>query len=665
MSDFGAERLAQWVAEHRVGGVCGEPSAPWDGAPPDNRQQAYLTAALRNEAARVATSVSGERNNNLFTAARRCGQLIAGAGLDEQVVIDALEAAAEECGLTGEEGISATEATLRSGLDAGMANPRAVPPREGDNVVQMFSEASRDGEAEDTGAGGEQADLFDSDPIPLTASHPIPPFPTGALPAAIKDMVDAIAVFTQTDPAMAGTSALSVLSACNGGRARITLRPGWDEPLNAYYATIAHSGERKSAVQKDMTKPLYEAERNLAEASREARWNAEETKKIAEQAAEKQRRKAASAANTPQAAEERATALNLAAAAEDIQVPPAPRLVADDITPEALGSLLAEQGGRMAIISAEGGVLDIIAGRYNNNVPNMDVWLKGHSGDPVKVDRKGRPPEFVESPAVTLGLMIQPAVLDALAARQDFRGRGLLARVLYAYPVSSVGCRDSEPPKLDKEVVKRYAQLVAKLAEGMADWTDPARLSVTPEAERAVIELLKELEPALGSEGELAHLADWGSKYVGAVGRIAGNLHLAAGGPEEALEKRIRTPVEDTTIQAAARIGEYFKACAIRAFAEMGADPVTSDAIYLLGRIERLFADSSDEVSERDLFAASSRSRFKTMARLRQAIDRLIEHRYLAKVSAGKQSDPSGGRPASPKYMVHPLAAETAKPTKG
>jgi hypothetical protein len=414
-----------------------------------------------------------------------------------------------------------------------------------------------------------------------------------------------------------------------------------------------------------MTKPLYEAERNLAEASREARWNAEETKKIAEQAAEKQRRKAASAANTPQAAEERASALNLAAAAEDIQVPPAPRLIAADITPEALATLLSEQGGRMAIISAEGGVLDIIAGRYNNNIPNMDIWLQGHAGDPVKVDRKGRPPEYVESPAVTLGLMIQPAVLDALAARQEFRGRGLLARVLYAYPVSRVGCRDAEPPKLDKEVVKRYAELVGKLAEGMADWTDPAPLSVTPEAERAVIELLRELEPTLGSEGELGHLADWGNKYVGAVGRIAGNLHLATCGPGEALEKRIRTPVEKATVLAAARIGEYFKACAIRAFAEMGADSVTSDALYLLGRIERLCADGTDEVSERDLFAASSRSRFKTMARLRQAVERLIEHRYLAKIPVSKETDPSGGRPASPKYKVHPLAAETAKPTKG
>ena len=79
-------------------------------------------------------------------------------------------------------------------------------------------------------------------------------------------------------------------------------------------------------------------------------------------------------------------------------MPNVPRLVADDVTPEAAGTLLAEQNGRLGILSAEGGILGIIAGRYNNNIPNMDIWLKGHSGDPIRIDRKGRPPEYIPNP---------------------------------------------------------------------------------------------------------------------------------------------------------------------------------------------------------------------------------------------------------------------------
>jgi replicative DNA helicase len=38
-----------------------------------------------------------------------------------------------------------------------------------------------------------------------------------------------------------------------------------------------------------------------------------------------------------------------------------------------------------------------MAGRYNQQVgPNLGVYLKGHAGDLLRVDRRGRPPEYVE-----------------------------------------------------------------------------------------------------------------------------------------------------------------------------------------------------------------------------------------------------------------------------
>ena len=149
-------------------------------------------------------------------------------------------------------------------------------------------------------------------------------------------------------------------------------------------------------------------------------------------------------------------------------MPPIPRLVADDVTPEAAASLLAEQKGRLAIISAEGGIFDIIAGRYNGNVPNMDLWLKGHSGDMIRVDRKGRRPEYIPRPALTLGLMIQPEVLSIIAAQRVFRGRGLLARFLYAMPVSRVGQRQIGPTPLPGDIATAYDTHVQGLATGMA-----------------------------------------------------------------------------------------------------------------------------------------------------------------------------------------------------
>ncbi len=151
------------------------------------------------------------------------------------------------------------------------------------------------------------------------------------------------------------------------------------------------------------------------------------------------------------------------------------RIVADDVTPEAVGTLLAEQNGSLSIVSAEGGLFDIIAGRYTGAL-NMDVWLKGHAGDLLKVDRKGRPPEYIRQPALTVALMVQPTVLDLIAAHQQFRGRGLLARFMYAFPVSKVGHRKIGPKPVSEDVREAYAQT---LTTDLAKWTGSRRWGIS------------------------------------------------------------------------------------------------------------------------------------------------------------------------------------------
>ncbi|OBB71573.1 YfjI family protein [Mycobacterium sp. 852014-52144_SCH5372336] len=485
--------------------------------------------------------------------------------------------------------------------------------------------------------------LFDGDPIPLNRRPSIPKFPTSALPDTIAGMVREVAEATQTDEAMAGTSALSALSACTGGHAEVEVRRGWREPCNIFTVTVAAPGERKSAVQAAMVRPLLDVEQNLVAKAKASRREAETRKQVADEATIRARRAAASSDKQDEAL---ADAIGFAMLADEIEVPPIPRIVADDVTPEAAGTLMAEQGGRLAIISAEGGIFDIVAGRYQGGIANLDLWLKGHSGDPVKVDRKGRPPEYIRRPAMTIGLMVQPDVLTTVASNRQFRGRGLLARILYAYPASKVGRRKIGADPADEDAVRAYGQAVTSLAEGMAGWQgDPAVLVLSDAAHKAITAIEKAVEPTLAGDGELAALADWGAKYVGAIARLAGIIHLAQRGADAGPRK----PIDAETVRAAHRIGRYFKCCAIAAFAEMGADRVTADAVYLLDVITRLGAD---EVSERDLHVAGSRSRFRSKADLLPSVERLVEHGYLAPMPAAK---PTGGRPPSPRYKVHPV----------
>lgn len=212
-----------------------------------------------------------------------------------------------------------------------------------------------------------------------------------------------------------------------------------------------------------------------------------------------------------------------------MKVPVQPQLICADVTPERLASLLAEQGGRMCLFSPEGDLFDMLAGRYTGGAPNFDVILKGHSGDALRVDRRGRS-EHVQHPALTIGLTVQPDVIRGLVDKPGFRGRGLIGRFLYSLPKSTVGRRRIAPEPLEYEVRQNYKKNVEALAqlETMQDYdgSPVARmLYLTTDADALLKEFESELEPQLAEDGELGAMADWAGKLAGAVIRIASILH--------------------------------------------------------------------------------------------------------------------------------------------
>ena len=190
---------------------------------------------------------------------------------------------------------------------------------------------------------------------------------------------------------------------------------------------------------------------------------------------------------------------------------------------------------------------------------------------------------------------------------------------------------------------RSYGELLEELALGLADWRDPAVIVLDEDASRRVIEFERLVEPQLAGRGDLQHIADWGSKYVGATVRIAGLLHLAQH-PGDGF----RRPVTADTVDRAIEIGEYFRAHAVVAFEEMRADPDVHAAEYLLAVIRRMNADT---VSRRDMHTASSRSRFPRASDLDPAIRLLVEHGYLTPLP---HAAPRPGRPPSPRWEVHP-----------
>jgi replicative DNA helicase len=477
-------------------------------------------------------------------------------------------------------------------------------------------------------------------PVPLGTSRALPAFPAGALPGWLAGTVSGVAEATQTPADMPGCIALAVLSAAAGGRAIVEARSGWTEPVNIFVVVAMPPASRKSAVFRAMTAPLLAAERLLIEQATPQVTEAEMARRIARAAADKAAHAAASGGD----ADQLAGAIDAALTAEAVSIPPKPRLIADDITPEKAASVLAEQGGRLAVLSAEGGIFATLGGRYSST-PNLEVFLKGHAGDMLRVDRQGRPAEHIDHPALTLGLAVQPEVIRDIAGMPGFRGKGLLARLLYSLPASNTGTRRVNAPPVPEHVTARYNASVEQLTLALAGWDDPARLQLTPAAAEVLTTLEMATEPRLHPEtGDLGHIADWAGKYVGAVARLAGLLHLAAD-----TGNGWRRPIDDATMTAAVQLGGYFTYHAAAAFDHMGADPMHGNARAVLAWLQR---SHSERFTVREAFTALPRSKFHAVADLQAALDILEEHGWIQRQPDPPRSGP--GRRPSPTYLTHP-----------
>ncbi|MFI6921758.1 YfjI family protein [Nonomuraea spiralis] len=485
-------------------------------------------------------------------------------------------------------------------------------------------------------------------PAPLGQRGDLPPFPVHALPGWVADHVSAVAEETQTPLDLAGCVALAALSTAAGGRAVVNVRGSWVEPVNLFVLVAMPPGSRKSAVFRAMTNPLNHAERALLSRIGPQITEAEVARRLAEDLAEKAAR-AASSARGESAAEAIAEAQSAALAVEEIKVPVKPRLMADDVTPESASTILVEQGGRLAVLSAEGGIFATLAGRYSGT-PNLDLFLKGHAGDPLIIDRRGRS-ERVDQAVLTMGLAVQPEIVSDIATMPGFRGKGLLGRILYSLPKSNVGYRNVDAPTVPDHIATRYDANLQRLTIDMHDWHDPAQLVLSPEAAEIFTEHRRSTERRLRPDsGDLGHITDWAGKFDGAVMRIAGLIHLAG-----RVADGWRHPISADTVNAAITIGQYFIAHALATFDAMGADPDLEAARTVHAWLHRT---GTTRFTVREAFTALPRNRFRKVAELEPALDLLEQLGWIRREPEPPRTGP--GRRPSPAYAVHPSLHQQA-----
>jgi hypothetical protein len=446
------------------------------------------------------------------------------------------------------------------------------------------------------------------------------------------------------------------LAACAGavaGNVEIEARRGWREPLNLFAVAALPPGNRKSAVFASVVKPLEKAEASLVAENRADIAEAESEYRMLVARVDHLEKAAAKAKDAEDRQAKQQEAVQAAQDLAEMSIPKVPRLLADDTTPETLATLLHDQGGRIAVFSPEGDIFDIMGGRYSNGVPNLGVFLKGHAGDPLRVDRRGRS-EFINRPSLTIGLTVQPDVLRGLVSKPAFRGRGLLGRFLYSLPHSTLGSRKVRANPLDEESRAEYECNVRAMAGISANFDGegdraPRLVRLTPEADDYLAAFEEDIEPRIAEAGELGSLSDWAGKLAGAVLRIAGILHLAdhAGRFQDWPEK-----VNANTIKRAIEIGRYLIPHAQAAYAEMGADPEIQAAKHLLKWARKWVESDGDLLFTKQNAWQGTKSKFKKVADLDKAIALLIERGFIRPRVEDRKKGP--GRKPGGIYEINP-----------
>lgn len=489
-------------------------------------------------------------------------------------------------------------------------------------------------------------------PIPLTNDLDLPPFPTEALSPFHRDFVEALAEEKQVAADLPALLTLSIFSAAIAGKLQVQIAPHWSEHTALYTVCVSEPGTRKSPTGTDCLRPVYQIERErfdaAASAHREARQNFE--------VAKKRREKAEKAVVDAQPDSLHAARVAFAEACEEERqaeqaIPSLPQILIDNATPEALTSRMCANQGRIAFISAEGGGLFEIPTRYSKDgTPNLDLLLKAHSGEPVRIDRVNRDAEILENPILNIGIAVQPVVLADAARTQANRKRGLLARFLFALPPNNVGHRRIRTIEMPESVRMRY-ELAVRRAFELPDPVNEdglleARLvPLSADAAETLTSFQAELEPMLGEFGDLGRFADWGGKLTGAASRIALVLHSTDNIGD--LGAMGSVPVE--TMKRAIEIARYFIPHARAAFASMNLDPEVTKARKALRWIR---TQGADEFSKRDLHQAM-RSDFERAEGVDPTLSMLESGHYIRPCATAPRG-PNGGRPASPRYQVNP-----------
>ena len=484
------------------------------------------------------------------------------------------------------------------------------------------------------------------------ASPSVPEFPVECLPEPYCEFCGQVAQSTQTPVDLAASMVLALLAYPTSVGVKIAGKQDWMEPTNLYVCTAMPPASKKSPVLSLVLKPLHIYEEAMMESMKEVIADAEKQKTLKKIMMDKAA-KILNSANTEVATSAAFETFKIAQQEfEAIEVPTSPRFIADDVTPEQMAALMKEHNnGKFSLFSAEASDAVAIAGgsRYSSSgSANLGVYLKAHCGDPITVDRVGRPAIYISDPALTMGLLAQPEVIEKMKNNSDFTDLGMIQRMFIALPVSNFEDQDINDFSVQEEVLTRYNDRMLKhIRDGFNRTEDKTMLILSPQAADRFLEQRRETKALIRKYSSNSLVCGWLGKQDGAILRIAAVLHVA-------MKQKLPVLfdlVDVATLEKAIMIGAYYFAHLLKVADLLQTDPDTKNARKIIEWIEK---KHKTEFTRRECHNALQ-SHFPRAEYLSGPLSVLADRGYIRPVFEGRNrsAEKLAGRP-SIGYEVNP-----------
>jgi hypothetical protein len=630
------------VKDPKPNGVAPNPAEPWrshwarratsaDAA----SERTYCLKAMDGERTKLATTLPGDRDNQLYRSGAALGDLVGPGRLTEQEVFNALLDSARWCGLVADIGEPAVREKLGRAIAKGMTNPRVFPnkPKKSDRGQANPQPNGGPGEPPGSGPPGGIESFGDAHsggtweiPAPLPDLSFVPPFPIDLFPRAVADYWrDSARAFNVPVDYVAVTG-LAVLGAAIGRSRAAQVKPGYEECPLFWGVVVAPPGSTKSPSLRAARAPLDRAE---------AEWRAcfEEEKKEYEQ--ELARRKDGD---------------------EYPERPVLKQILLDDTTVEAAARVLSDNPRGLVLLKDEliGLVRSLNQYKGGRGADKL-FWLTAWNGrGPVKVNRVSSHndgPLVIPDPFVAVAGMICPDSLPEL--REELAKGGAVAdgwsdRFLLSYPnplpAEGETWRTVSPEVRDgyENVVR--ALLVLRMVRDSGarhdrpffDRFDDEAKSAWESFTTAIAHRINDLPPADPYRGVLAKLKHYAVRFTAlfsTLGRVTGEFDISAF-------------VSGQCVKRAEALAFYFDAHGRRCLGV--ADSRTEAARSLLAALQEREGES---FTKRALYQdVRGQTRFRRAASLDAPLQLLSEHGYICALDPNQRP----GRP-SERYRINPL----------